>query len=87
MLEKLVGPLEHLLRNSLDHGLETRDERRKAGKAETGEIDLTVKQVGNEILIELADDGAGIDLDRVRDRARSVGLIAADAEPSEQQLI
>ena len=49
VLEKLVGPLEHLLRNSLDHGLETRDERRKAGKAETGEIALTVRQVGNEI--------------------------------------
>ncbi|HEY1326462.1 MAG TPA: Hpt domain-containing protein [Casimicrobiaceae bacterium] len=87
VLEKLVGPLEHLLRNSLDHGLESREARQKAGKAETGEISLTVKQVGNEILIELADDGAGIDFARVRERARSVGLVAADADPGEQQLI
>jgi chemosensory pili system protein ChpA (sensor histidine kinase/response regulator) len=87
VLEKLVGPLEHLLRNSLDHGLESRDARQKAGKPETGEISLTVKQVGNEILIELGDDGGGIDFARVRERARSVGLVAADAEPTEQQLI
>jgi chemosensory pili system protein ChpA (sensor histidine kinase/response regulator) len=87
VLEKLVGPLEHLLRNSLDHGLESREARQKAGKPETGEIALTVKQVGNEILIELSDDGSGVDLSRVRERARSVGLIAADAEPTEQQLI
>jgi chemosensory pili system protein ChpA (sensor histidine kinase/response regulator) len=87
VLEKLVGPLEHLLRNSLDHGLESRDARSAAGKPETGEISLTVKQVGNEILIELADDGGGIEFARVRDRARSAGLIADDAEPTEQQLI
>ena len=87
VLEKLVGPLEHLLRNSLDHGLESRDARQQAGKPETGEIALTVKQVGNEILIELSDDGAGVDLARVKERARAVGLIAADAEPTDQQLI
>jgi len=87
VLEKLVGPLEHLLRNSLDHGLESRDARQKADKPETGEVSLTVRQVGNEILIELADDGAGIDFDRVRERARAIGLVATDAEPTEQQLI
>jgi chemosensory pili system protein ChpA (sensor histidine kinase/response regulator) len=87
VLEKLAGPLEHLLRNSIDHGLESREGRRKAGKAETGEISLTVKQVGNEILIELADVGAGIDLARVRERARSAGLIPQDGEPTAQQLI
>src|SRR6185295_4652985 len=61
VLEKLVGPLEHLLRNALDHGIETRDARLTAGKSETGEIALTVRQVGNEIAIDLADDGAGLD--------------------------
>src|SRR4029453_16876763 len=79
--------LEHLLRNALDHGLETRDARVQVGKPETGEIELTVRQVGNEVVITLADDGAGIDFAKVRDRARSLGLIAADAEPAEQQLI
>ncbi|TMH06935.1 MAG: response regulator [Betaproteobacteria bacterium] len=87
VLEKLVGPLEHLLRNALDHGIESREERRKSGKAETGEITLNVRQQGNEIAIELADDGAGIDLAHVRDRARAEGLIADDVEPTEARLI
>src|SRR5690606_3586294 len=69
VLEKLVGPLEHLLRNALDHGIESREARIAAGKRETGEIALTVRQAGNEVLIELNDDGRGIDLGRVRQRA------------------
>jgi chemosensory pili system protein ChpA (sensor histidine kinase/response regulator) len=87
VLEKLVGPLEHLLRNALDHGLEPREARVAAGKAETGEISLTVRQIGNEVLIELADDGGGIDFTGVRRRALSLGMIAGDAEPTEPQLI
>ena len=87
VLEKLVGPLEHLLRNALDHGIESRDARRAAGKSETGEIALTVRQVGNEVVIELGDDGAGVDLGRVRDRARALGLLEAGAEPTDAQLI
>ncbi len=73
VLEKLVGPLEHLLRNALDHGIESRDERSAAcGKPETGEITLNVRQQGNEIAIELADDGGGIDLSsRARQGARA----------------
>ena len=66
MLEKLVGPLEHLLRNALDHGIEPREQRIAAGKREIGEISLTVRQVGNEIVIELVDDGAGLDLANAR---------------------
>ncbi len=87
VLEKLVGPLEHLLRNALDHGLEPRAARVAAGKLETGEITLTVRQVGNEVAIELADDGSGIDLARVAERARSLGLIAPDAKPTDAQLV
>ena len=87
VLEKLVGPLEHLLRNALDHGIETRAARVDAGKSETGDIALTVRQVGNEILIELADDGAGIDFTRVRERAVAAGLVAPDSEPTEPQLV
>ncbi|HEY7943869.1 MAG TPA: Hpt domain-containing protein [Casimicrobiaceae bacterium] len=87
VLEKLVGPLEHLLRNALDHGIESREARAAAGKPETGEISLNVRQQGNEIAIDLADDGAGLDLDRIRDRARAQGLLAADVEPTEAQLI
>ena len=87
VLEKLVGPLEHLLRNALDHGIESREARRNAGKSETGEIALTVRQVGNEVVIEIADDGGGIDYARVRERAVAQGLFAADASPTEAQLI
>jgi chemosensory pili system protein ChpA (sensor histidine kinase/response regulator) len=87
VLEKLVGPLEHLLRNALDHGLETRASRVAAGKSETGEITLTVRQLGNEIAIELGDDGAGIDFDRVRERAIGAGLLAGDSEPTIHQLV
>ncbi|MEO8536088.1 MAG: Hpt domain-containing protein [Betaproteobacteria bacterium] len=87
VLEKLVGPLEHLLRNALDHGIESRIARATAGKSETGEIELTVRQVGNEIAIELSDDGKGIDFERVRDRATSAGLLGADSEPTIHQLV
>ena len=87
VLEKLVGPLEHLLRNALDHGIEPRAQRTKAGKSETGEITLTVRQVANEIAIELADDGAGLNLEGVRAKAVAQGRIAADAQPTDAQLI
>jgi chemosensory pili system protein ChpA (sensor histidine kinase/response regulator) len=87
VLEKLVGPLEHLLRNALGHGIEPRAERLKAGKAETGEIALDVRQTGNEIQIDITDDGAGLDFASIRDKARAQGLIAADTEPNEARLI
>src|SRR5581483_3140714 len=87
VLEKLVGPLEHLLRNALDHGIESREARALAGKPLTGEIVVTVRQVGNEIAIELTDDGAGIDLERIRTRAVAQGRFAPEAEPTEAQLI
>src|SRR5262249_28084310 len=87
VLEKLVGPLEHLLRNALDHGIEGRAERIKAGKPETGEIALNVRQQGNEIAIEISDDGAGLDFARIRDRARASGLIGMEGEPTEARVI
>jgi chemosensory pili system protein ChpA (sensor histidine kinase/response regulator) len=87
VLEKLVGPLEHLLRNALDHGLEPRSARAAAGKPETGEIALTVRQVGNEIAIELTDDGAGINLEQVRVKAVAQGRLAADVPATDAQLI
>jgi chemosensory pili system protein ChpA (sensor histidine kinase/response regulator) len=87
VLEKLAGPLEHLMRNALDHGIEPRAARNAAGKSETGEIALTVRQVGNEIAVELSDDGAGLDFDSIRARAQAQGRIAAGAQPTERELI
>jgi chemosensory pili system protein ChpA (sensor histidine kinase/response regulator) len=87
VLEKLVGPLEHLLRNALDHGIEPRNVRARSGKSETGEIALTVRQVGNEIAIELTDDGAGLDLNRIRAKAVAQGRFKVDDKPRDEQLI
>jgi chemosensory pili system protein ChpA (sensor histidine kinase/response regulator) len=87
VLEKLVGPLEHLLRNALDHGVEPRERRVAAGKPETGEIALTVRQVGNEIAIEIADDGAGLNLDEIRAKAIAQQRISPDAELTTGQLV
>jgi chemosensory pili system protein ChpA (sensor histidine kinase/response regulator) len=87
VLEKLGGPLEHLLRNALDHGVEPGPVRAAAGKSETGEIALTVRQVGNEIAIELSDDGAGLDLEQIRAKATAQGRIAADGGATDAQVI
>ncbi len=87
VLEKLVAPLEHLLRNALDHGLEDRAARTAAGKSEIGEVAITVRQEGNEIALTLSDDGQGLPLDAIRAKAVSAGLLAADATPTQAQLI
>jgi chemosensory pili system protein ChpA (sensor histidine kinase/response regulator) len=86
VLEKMTGPLEHLLRNAVAHGLEAPDRRSAAGKAEIGEISLRVAHEGNEVVIELADDGAGLDFDAIRARAVADGILAADDPASHEQL-
>jgi chemosensory pili system protein ChpA (sensor histidine kinase/response regulator) len=86
VLEKMTGPLEHLLRNAIAHGLETPEQRRAAGKPEIGQISLQVSQESNEIVIALADDGAGLDLGRIRARGIESGLIGAGEEASPEQL-
>ncbi|PWB49288.1 MAG: hybrid sensor histidine kinase/response regulator [Nitrosomonadales bacterium] len=87
VLEKITAPFEHLLRNAVDHGLESQDQRLAAGKLETGSIELQARQEGNEILITLSDDGRGIDLAGIRAKAVEQGLLAADAEAAPAQLI
>lgn len=86
VLERMTGPFEHLLRNSVVHGVETPDARGAAGKDKTGSITITVTQEGNEVAVEVRDDGAGLDLPRIRARAVERGLLAADAQPSEGEL-
>ena len=78
ILEKLEAPLTHLLRNSVDHGLETSEERLAAGKAEEGAVRLEARHAGGMLSIEVADDGRGIDLPRIREKVISLEL--ADAE-------
>jgi chemosensory pili system protein ChpA (sensor histidine kinase/response regulator) len=87
VLEKMAGPFEHLIRNAIVHGLETPAERRAAGKAETGELVVDVKPEGNEIIIVISDDGAGLNLERIRERAIERDLIAPDQALSDRELM
>ncbi|MBO8043148.1 hybrid sensor histidine kinase/response regulator, partial [Pseudomonas aeruginosa] len=86
VLDRMVAPLEHMLRNSVAHGLEAPEQRRAAGKPEEGEIAIRLHREGSEIVLEVADDGAGLDHEAIRRRAIDRGLLAADAQPNEQEL-
>lgn len=85
VLEKLGDPLVHLVRNCLDHGLETPDERVAAGKPEAGTVTLSAFHRGGDIVVEVADDGRGLDLERIVARARERGLIAPHHQPSDAE--
>jgi two-component system chemotaxis sensor kinase CheA len=87
VIERLADPLVHLVRNSIDHGLETPEERRAAGKDEAGKIMLSARQAGGEVIITIRDDGRGINRDRVRAKAESSGLIQPGAVLSDQDLL
>ena len=78
VLEKIGDPLVHLVRNSLDHGIETPEARRLAGKPETGTLELNAFHEGGNIVIEVRDDGAGIDRDKVLGKAIERGLVGPD---------
>ncbi|MEN6669365.1 Hpt domain-containing protein [Psychrobacter sp. B38] len=77
ILERITSPLEHMLRNAVDHGIENTSTRLRAGKERSGHITLEVHREGSEIVIELIDDGRGIDVEAVRNKAISQGLIEA----------
>jgi two-component system chemotaxis sensor kinase CheA len=87
LAEEIVDPLMHLIRNAIDHGIEAPEERKRKGKKESGTIILKAYQKGNHVVIEVKDDGQGIDTDRVREKAMEKGLIAANAELPEKEII
>jgi chemosensory pili system protein ChpA (sensor histidine kinase/response regulator) len=86
VLEKITAPLEHLLRNALAHGVESPEARKAAGKTEFGEITLIAQQSGNEMLLTVKDDGAGLNFGRIREKALALGMLTPGIEPSETQL-
>ncbi|AKJ27769.1 Hpt domain-containing protein [Caldimonas brevitalea] len=86
VLERMTGAFEHLLRNCITHGIEAPQVRTEAGKEPVGNIVVAVHQEGNEVSIEFRDDGAGLNLDKIRQRAVAMGLQAADAQPSDADL-
>ncbi|MEO8936310.1 MAG: response regulator [Burkholderiaceae bacterium] len=87
VLERMAGPFEHLLRNHIVHGIESREERRAAGKDETGELLVEARQEGNEIVLTFSDDGAGLNHARIREKGRALGLLddrdISDAQAAE----
>ena len=86
VIEQLNDPLTHMIRNAADHGIEPAAERVAAGKPAEGTIYLMAEQRGGRIVIEIADDGAGINRERVREKAIEKGLIAADASLSDEEI-
>lgn len=78
VIDEIGDPIMHLLRNSADHGIESAAERKRAGKPETGQIHLDAYQQGNNVIISVSDDGAGIDVDKVREKAISRGTITPE---------
>ena len=77
--EQLGEPLVHLVRNACDHGLETPDEREAAGKPRTGTVVLRASQVEDHVIVEVIDDGRGLDQERIREKAVSKGMLSASA--------
>jgi chemotaxis protein histidine kinase CheA len=86
LLDKIISPIEHLLRNAITHGIETSADRLKAGKDKCGKLLINLIQQGNEIIITVSDDGRGLDFARIAERAKTMGLLAMDATPSEDAL-
>jgi chemosensory pili system protein ChpA (sensor histidine kinase/response regulator) len=86
VLERITGPLEHLLRNAVAHGIESPDMRRESRKPDLGQITLNVRHEGNEVVVEMMDDGAGLNFERIEARAREAGLIGPDEAVDERRL-
>ncbi|CAK0774671.1 two-component system, chemotaxis family, sensor kinase CheA [Gammaproteobacteria bacterium] len=87
MVERLADPLTHLVRNSLDHGIERPSDRAAAGKPLQGQLALNAYHDSGSIVIEVADDGRGIDTKRVLAKAIQAGLVSHDAKPSETEIL
>jgi len=86
VLEGMIDPLTHLVRNAADHGIGTPDERRAAGKPENGTIRLRARHEGGNVVIEVSDDGNGLNTARIREKAIERGLLSADDELTTQQI-
>ncbi len=87
VLERMVPPLEHMLRNAVDHGIERAEFRRGFGKPDVGRIDLRLSREAGDVVIEISDDGAGIDVESVRAKAIERGLMAADARLRDDEVL
>jgi len=87
VLERMVAPLEHMLRNALDHGIEIPSEREKAGKSRRGRVVLSFGREGGDVVITLKDDGGGIPVDKVRKKAIERGLITEQTQLTDHEVL
>lgn len=87
VLDKITPALEHLLRNCIAHGVESNTERVKAGKSAMGRVEINTNVEGNFIVIEVSDDGAGINLEKVKEKGLQLGLLSPDKEYSREDII
>ncbi|HTX02936.1 MAG TPA: chemotaxis protein CheA [Candidatus Acidoferrales bacterium] len=87
IVDEIGEPLMHLVRNCVDHGIESPKRRRECGKDPIGKIELRAAHEGNSVVVQVRDDGGGVDLERVRDRGLTLGLISADSVQSERELL
>ncbi len=87
VLDRMVAPLEHIIRNALSHGIETPMERVKKGKPETGTIAIDIIRDGSDVVIRVSDDGAGVNLDKVRNRAIQLGLLDKKKQITDGDLV
>jgi chemosensory pili system protein ChpA (sensor histidine kinase/response regulator) len=86
VLDRMTGAFEHLLRNSVTHGVESPDVRQQAGKDPVGSITVSLSQEGNEVGLEFRDDGAGLNLNRIREKAEGMGLLQYGAQTPDAEL-
>jgi chemosensory pili system protein ChpA (sensor histidine kinase/response regulator) len=87
VVERMIPPLEHLLRNAVVHGIESSDRRLEQGKPAVGRIDLSLRREGAEVILTVSDDGAGMDLSAIRAKGELLGLIAAGQALSDEDLV
>ena len=87
VLDRVIAPLEHMLRNAVAHGIEKPDMRRTLGKSEAGKITIEVSRQGTDVVIDVEDDGTGIDAEKIKQKAIKQGLLEADADVSEHDVL
>ena len=87
ILERLVTPFEHMLRNAIDHGIEDTEQRQQAKKTAVGQIELNISRQGTDVLVSFSDDGKGIDEAKIKEKALNLGLIKADQFLDKQEIL
>ncbi|MES9935070.1 MAG: response regulator, partial [Sedimenticola sp.] len=87
ILDRMIGPLEHILRNAVSHGIETPQRRQEVGKPEAGRIQFTLQREGNDVLLTVSDDGAGIKVEAIRQKAIEQGILDPNADVTDNDVL